>query len=265
MKNLIKKIDQNQSKIKSFGKLDIKILNKINYKLRLDWNYYSNKMEGGTLTRAETQSVMVQVIDVKGKSLKDLLEMTGHDKVITEILSIVKGEGKRISESRIKEIHKAIIHEPDSEIAKQIGIWKTVPNEIINYKGGKYSFLPPEEVTEEIHKLLNEVNADLDKFYNNKLKKHPIEMASKFHIDFLNIHPFYDGNGRVARILSNIILISCGFPPVIIKEEHKKIYYQLLAEIDCYGADVDLLHKFFAERMAETQELIIEVVTEKTK
>ena len=264
MKNLINIIEQNQKTIESYGKLDSKVLNKINYKIRLDWNYYSNRMEGNTLTQEETMSVMVQVLDVRGKSLKDVLEMSGHDKIISDILNIVKGKQKRISEKQIKEIHKAIMYEPNIEKAKQIGVWKKYANEIINYKGEKYSFVKPNEVAETIHKLLNKTNAELDKFYNNKKdNKHPLEIATNFHIEFLNIHPFYDGNGRTSRILTNIILLSCGYSPIIIKEENKNNYYQLLAEIHTYGADEKLLGKFFAERIIETQQLIIETI-EKT-
>lgn len=263
MEELINKIEQNQKTIDSYGKLNIKVLNKINYKLRLDWNYYSNKMEGGTLTKAETMSVMVQVLDVKGKPLKDVLEMSGHDKIVSEILNIVKGKGNRISEKRIKEIHSAIMHEPNPEKAKQIGIWKTVSNEIINYKGEKYTFVEPSEVADEMHSLLNKTNAEIDKFLSiKKQTKTPLEIATDFHLGFLSIHPFYDGNGRTARILTNIILLSCGLPAIIIKEENKKIYYQLLTEIQSYGADKELLQKYFADRLIETQELIIEIFNE---
>lgn len=256
MKNLINKIEQNQKTIESYGKIDLAVLNKINYKLRLDWNYYSNRMEGGTLTRAETRSVMVQNINVKGKPFKDVAEMQGHDNVVLDVLKIVKGE-LRISEKRIKEIHKAIMFESDTEKAKQIGVWKTEANEIINYRSEKVDFAVPSEVAEEIHTLLNKTNAELDKYFTGKSKKHVIEIATEFHINFLTIHPFYDGNGRVARILTNLILISCSYPVIIIKEKEKKSYYNLLADIQCYGGNKDLLEDFFSERLIESQQLVI--------
>ncbi|MGB1316484.1 MAG: hypothetical protein ACPG4Y_10715, partial [Chitinophagales bacterium] len=85
-------LEQNRFLIESYGKLELDVLNKINYKFRLDWNYYSNKMEGGTLTKAETRSVMVQNIDIKGKPFKDVAEMQGHDSVVLDVLKIGKGE-----------------------------------------------------------------------------------------------------------------------------------------------------------------------------
>ncbi len=255
-KELLKIIEENQLKIAEYGKFDDEILKKINYKLRLDWNYYSNRMEGGTLTKAETRSVMVGNIDVKGKPFKDVAEMTGHDKIILEVLKMSKGE-LRISEKRIKDIHKAIMHEEDPEKANQIGQWKKDPNEIIGYKNEKISFTQPGDVANEVHVMLNKTNAELDKIFTDKDALHPVELASQFHIDYVSIHPFYDGNGRTSRILTNILLMSCGYPTIIIKDEHKQAYYKLLGDIQAYGGKADLFYSFIAERVIESQQLIL--------
>ena len=112
--------------------------------------------------------------------------MTGHNKVVLDVLKMSKGE-IRISEKRMYEIHKAIMHEDDPEIIKQIGKWKTIPNEIINYKNEKNVFTPTSEVAEEVHKLLDRTNAQLDKYFAKKESKHPLEIAAQFHIDYINI------------------------------------------------------------------------------
>jgi Fic family protein len=109
---IIEEIEALKQQIDSHGKFPEGVLKKINYKFRLDWNYYSNRMEGGTLTRDETRSVMVGNVSVEGKPLKDVLEMNGHDEVVREILRMGTGK-KRLSEKRIKEVHKAIIKEED--------------------------------------------------------------------------------------------------------------------------------------------------------
>lgn len=259
IKDILALVDENQKKIAAYGKFNDEILKKINYKLRLDWNYYSNRMEGGTLTKAETRSVMVGNIDVKGKPFKDVAEMTGHDKIILEVLKMSKGE-LRIAEKRIKEIHKAIMYEEDAEKAAQIGQWKKNPNEIIGYKNEKISFTQPGDVAEEIHKLLDNINAELDKFYAVKPSIHPVELAAQFHIDYVSIHPFYDGNGRTSRILTNILLMACGYPTIVIKDEHKQAYYKLLGDIQAYGGKADLFYAFIAERVIDTQQLILDAL-----
>jgi Fic family protein len=257
--DILQNIEENQERISSYDKFDDAILKKINYKLRLDWNYYSNRMEGGTLTKAETRSVMVGNIDVKGKPFKDVAEMTGHDKIVLEVLKMSKGE-LSISEKRIKEIHKAIMYEEDAEKAFQIGKWKSEPNEIINYKGEKISFTQPSEVGVELHKLIGCANAELDKYYAGKKSKHPVEIAAQFHIDFVSVHPFYDGNGRTTRVLTNILLMACGYPTIIIKDEYKKAYYKLLGDIQAYGGNTDLFYEFIAERVLDTQQLILDAI-----
>lgn len=250
-------IEKLKAAIEGFGNFDPQVQKKINYKLRLDWNYYSNRMEGGTLTRGETRSVMVGNIDVKGKPLRDVMEMNQHDKVVLNVLKIGKGE-QQLSEKRVRELHKAILTEDDPDKQHMVGEWKPYPNEIINYKGEKFSFAQPEEVPDRIHRLLDNTKAELEKYFKGKSEKHALEIAATFHLEFLTIHPFYDGNGRLARILTNLILISCGYPPFIIKE--KKAYYQYLADIQCYGGKEDLLYSFLADRLIDSQQMVLDAL-----
>ncbi len=258
-KEKIKEVDSLQKKINAQGTLSTPLKKKIDYKFRLDWNYYSNRMEGGTLTQAETRSVMVGNIEIEGKPFKDVMEMNGHNKAVVEILKIGKGE-LRIAEKRIKDIHKLIMYEENAEKASEVGKWKTQANEIIGYKDEKISFTPPAEVADAIHALLNSTNTQLDAFFEKRDSQHPVEIAAKFHIDYVTIHPFYDGNGRTARILTNLLLISCGFPPIIIKDEHKNSYYQLLGDIQAYGGNPELFYSFIAERLIDSQQLVLNAI-----
>lgn len=62
------------------------------------------------------------------------------------------------------------------------------------------------------------------------LALHPIELAALAHWKLVYIHPFYDGNGRTARLLMNLILMRAGFPPAIVRKEDRCIYYESLKE-----------------------------------
>lgn len=259
LQKMIDRANELKEQIDSFGKFDPELLKKINYKFRLDWNYYSNHMEGGTLTKEETRSVMVGNIEVHGKPIKDVMEMNGHNEVVLQILDIGLGNN-RISEKRMREIHASIMYEENSSKKKLIGNWKKESNHIINYKGEKIEFTSPRDVAAEIHDLLNNLNAELDKFHAGKSKIHPIVLASQFHVDFVSIHPFYDGNGRMARILTNLILIGCGYPPIIIKENVKENYYRILADIQVYGGDRELFEKFIITGVVDSQLLILNVL-----
>ncbi len=253
-------VDNLQQKINAHGELSAEVKKKINYKFRLDWNYYSNSMEGNTLTMDETRSVMVGNLTVGGKPIKDVLEIKGHDEVIADILKIGKGE-LRLSEKRIKEIHKGIMYEEDKEKEKKIGIWKSDPNYVINYKGEKFEFVAPADVQERMHELLNKTNAAIDAIQQNKSNEpYPLDVALQFHLDYLTIHPFYDGNGRTARILTNLILISFGFAPFWIKTNEKSIYYQYMADIQAYGGNTDLFFDWAANMIIRSQQLVLDAI-----
>lgn len=258
--NVKTKIDSIKSQVAAFGELTTEQKKKINYKFRLEWNYNSNSMEGNTLTIEETRSVMVGNLTVNDKPLKDIFEMQGHDKVITEILKIGKGE-LRLSEKRIKEIHSGIMHEENPEFKNKIGQWKEQPNEIINSKGEKYLFVAPEEVPNRIHKLLDKTNASIDAIKANKKNApHPIDVAMEFHLEYLDIHPFYDGNGRTARILTNLILISLGYNPFWINEKDRTIYYNYISDIQGYGGSKELFFEYCAGLIERSEQLVLNAI-----
>lgn len=250
-------VDSLRQKIEAYGPLSQEILNRIEYRFRLECNYYSNRQEGGTLTRAETKSVMVEVITVTNKPGRDIVEMLGHDKVMKEILRIGKGE-LSISERRIKEIHRSIIALPDEETP---GEWKKNHNVIRNYKLEDFEFLEPDKVPQAIHELLNWLNASLDKILQkNKKAIHPVMLAFEFHHRFLTIHPFFDGNGRTARLLSNLILTSNGYPPFYVTDIEKDTYNKLLADIQVYGGDPESFIGFMCDLLCRSLELTLAVI-----
>ncbi len=262
LQDKLEKVDQLQAQINAHGPLSSELKKKINYKFRLDWNHYSNAMEGGTLTMEETRSVMIGNITVQGKPLRDVLEMKGHDEIVLEILAMGEGQ-KRLSEKRIKDVHRAIMHEEDEDKKRLIGRWKEDGNHVINYRNEKIHFTPPAEVAERIHQLLNQTNAELDALENKKSKNnalHPALIAFKFHLEYVSIHPFYDGNGRTARILANLLLISRGFPPVIIRTAEKDVYYRYLADIQAYGGEPDLFYGYMADLLMRSQQLILDAI-----
>lgn len=255
-----KRADLLQQKISAHGELSADVKKKINYKFRLDWNYYSNSMEGNTLTMDETRSVMVGNLTVGGKPIKDVLEMKGHDEVIMEILKIGKGE-MRLSEQRIKEIHRGIMHEEDESKRPKIGVWKTEPNYIYNYKNERFDFVQPAEVPERMHELLNKTNAAIDAISANKKDApYPLDVALQFHLEYVVIHPFYDGNGRTARILTNLLLISFGYPPFWVKTNERSIYNQYIGDIQGYGGNPDLFYEFATTMILRSQQLVLDAI-----
>ncbi len=259
LNNNLEIIEKLNKQINEYGILNNDVKKQINYRFRLDWNYNSNAIEGGTLTPQETRTVMIGNINIGNKSIRDVFEMKGHDDVITEILEIGKGN-KKISEKRIKEIHKLIIKDDDKENFHLIGEWKKYGNHIINYQNEKHSFAAPNEVAEKIHNLIDVTNSQIDSLKTKNPKNNPVIIALKFHLEFVNIHPFYDGNGRMSRILSNLILISLGYPPYIVAKKDKDRYNKLIGDIQCYGGKEDLFFEFLTELIINSQKIVIQAI-----
>lgn len=235
--NLNETINELKSEIDSLRPLDKETENRIQQKFRLDWNYHSNNIEGNSLTFGETKSFLLHGITADGKPLKDHLDIKGHNEVLLLLQDVIKDE-RPLTENFIREIHQTILHEPYEKVAEtsegikttrriNIGKYKTQPNHVKTQTGEMFYFASPEETPAKMNDLMN--------WYKNSIGKkslHPAELAALFHYKFIRIHPFDDGNGRLARILMNLTLMKFGFPPVIIKTQKKDEYYRALQQAD---------------------------------
>lgn len=233
----IETINALKAEIDSYKPIDKSIEDKIFQKLKLDWNYNSNAIEGNKLNYGETVAFLMHGITAKGKTLKDHLDIKGHNEAIGFLLSLVK-EDRAISEADIRALHKMILIEEyevdavteDGQPTKKkikLGTYKTSTNSVKTRTGEMHYYASVEETPA--------LMADLMNWYNkNKLNTaiHPIVLASLFHFKFVAIHPFDDGNGRLARILMNLILLRNDYPVVVVKNEDKANYYGVLAQAD---------------------------------
>ncbi len=213
------------------------IEDKVMQKLRLEWNYHSNAIEGNRLNYGETVAFLMTGITAKGKSLKDHLDIRGHNEAILFLLSIVKDE-RDFTESDIRALHEMILVEPYDSPARTaeglptkkritLGEYKTQSNHVKTVTGETHFYASPEETSAKMQELM-----DWYKEANQNKEIHPLILAALFHYKFVAIHPFDDGNGRLSRILMNLILMRNGYPPVVIKMEDRQNYYALLSQAD---------------------------------
>ena len=247
----IKSIDEQKQLIDSNRPFSSELENKIFQKLKLDWNYNSNAIEGNQLSYGETIAFLNFGLTAKGKPFKDHLDIKGHNEAIGFMLQLIK-EDRPLSESDIKDLHKIILVEPyfsktispqgiEFEKEIKIGQYKTSPNHVKTVSGDIHYYTNPEEVAFEMNNLLE--------WYRNAEEEnlHPAIISAIFHHKFTSIHPFDDGNGRLARILSNFILLKHQYPVIVIKNKDKQQYYAALNIAD-NGIYEDLI-KLFAENI----------------
>lgn len=142
----------------------------------------------------------------------------------------VVNENRPLTISLIKELHSLVTqHQDYAEGRDQLGNklqielirekFKERENNPTREDGTVVLYCPPEQVDSEMDNLVN--------IYNDLVLKrvHPIVSATWFHHAFTTIHPFQDGNGRVARLLASLILIKNGFFPFTVLREEAKVKY----------------------------------------
>ena len=233
---------------------------KIMQKFRLDWNYHSNHLEGNSLTFGETRMLILHGITAQGKPLKDHFEITGHNEAIKWVEEIVKGEFP-LTENFIRQLHLLLLKEPyqvdaitsdgqPTRITIEVGKYKSRPNHVKTKTGEIFYFATPEETPAKMNDLLTWYLQEVDGADVN-----PIFLAAEFHYRFIKIHPFGDGNGRMARVLMNFILMKFGFPPVIVKTEDKENYFSALRQAD--GGLIENFIEYIAKNLVRSLEIMI--------
>lgn len=192
------------------------------------WTHTSTALEGNTLTLGDTHFVLQEGLTISGKPVKDHQEVIGHARAI-ELLYRCLNEP--LSESIVFELHEAIQTERVTDIYKPYGAWKVEPNGThMVAADGRQVFIEyamPASVPVLMSEIIDFVNAiDGNNIFEGTAHKY----YSKIHMGIVHIHPFWDGNGRIARLLANIPLLKAGLPPLTIPSEQRRSYIQLLAD-----------------------------------
>lgn len=243
-----------------FRPLSPEIEKRLMQKFRLDWNYNSSHIEGNQLTYGETKALILFGQTAQAKPLKDHLEMAGHDEAVKEIEEVVKQE-RPLTESFIRELHTLILKEPYNRPAQTeegiatvrriaVGEYKSSPNHVLTKTGEIFYFASPEETPAKMEELIKWYNENL-----NNEELHPVLFATEFHYRFIRIHPFDDGNGRMARLLMNLILMQKGYPPAIIKADDKEEYYNALQQAD--AGQIEYFFNYLCIQEIRSLELMI--------
>lgn len=211
---------------------------KLEKKFRLEFNYNSNHLEGNTLTYGETELLLLFDQTKGNHELRELEEMKAHDVALMMIKSEAAEKDKPLTEKFIKDLNQTILVRnfwkdavtQDGQSTRreiQVGEYKKYPNSVIQSNGEIFEYASPQETPM--------LMGDLVKWYNEEADKKEfstVELAAILHYRYIRIHPFDDGNGRVARLLVNYVLYKNDLPPIIIKTAEKKEYLRALQQAD---------------------------------
>ena len=228
-------------------------------KVRLEFNYNSNHIEGNTLTYGETQLLLLFDETHGSHPMRDYEEMKAHDVAFQKIKEWAADTETPLTEQDIKNLNQIILVQPfwkdaitpDGQPTRRqitVGNYKTQPNSVLLSNGELFEYTAPQEVPIQMQELM-------EWYRDEQSGLHPVTLAAIFHYKFVCIHPFDDGNGRVSRLLMNYVLLVHKLPPVVIKSSDKQNYLHALRLADTEQYE-DLI-RYIAEQVVSSLEMAI--------
>jgi Fic family protein len=205
------------------GALSSEVLGRLRKYFRIKNIYHSNAIEGNSLDVGETRLVVEQGLTLTGKPLKDQAEARNLSHALDFLEELAKAPDRPITTADVRQIHEFVLRGIDDVNA---GRYRSVPVEI---SGSKYKPTAPESLPAEMEAFgewLQKSSIPDTLFGNGEA----ILAAAAAHTWFVMIHPFVDGNGRVGRLLMNLILMRYGYPIAVIAREDRLRYYDALEE-----------------------------------
>jgi Fic family protein len=182
------------------------------------------------LTLGDTHFLLEEGLTFAGKPIREHQEVIGHASAITLIYRALSAV---VTEETLFELHRAVQAEVIHDVYRPCGAWKVEPNSTYTIDANDQSvyleYSHPRDVPELMGEVIQRLNAA-------EAKPLTFENAPSWyatiHAAVVHIHPFWDGNGRIARLIANLPLLQSGLPPVVIPKERRREYIQLLTEYE---------------------------------
>lgn len=204
----------------------------------IDFNYNSNHIEGNTLTYGQTEILLLFGKIVGEAEVRDVHEMTASNVGLKMMKEEAVLKETPLTQHFIRTLHKVLLREDytiyhtlpggvQTSYVIHAGQYKTRPNSVITRYGDRFEYASPEETPA--------LMADLVDWYNEAERSGkftPIELAAIFHYRYIRIHPFEDGNGRIARLMVNYILSRHDYPMIVVRSRKKGEYLEALHNAD---------------------------------
>ena len=211
---------------------------KLSRRFTIDFNYNSNHIEGNTLTYGQTEILLLLGKVIGEANVKDVQDMTASNVTLRMMTEEALVKTTPLTQNFIRTLHQTLLRE-DYTVYRNLpggvqtsytihaGQYKTRPNSVITRYGDRFEYASPEETPALMTDLINWYNSE-----EEAGKLSPIELAALFHYRYIRIHPFEDGNGRIARLMVNYILSRHGLPMIVVRSRKKRDYLEALHQAD---------------------------------
>lgn len=198
---------------KSFQKRDPLTKKETLHNFAIEFAFNTTSIEGNTITLKEAARLLTENLTPKNREMREIYDVQNTERVL---LSIIEKQEK-LSNELIITIHDELMRSIDNRTGYR--------TEDVRVLHSHFDASPAQYVKTDMSLLLKWLE-------ENKGKLHPLVLGSIFHHRFEKIHPFFDGNGRTGRMCLNAILLSSGYPPVIIRKKNRAAYLNALGEAD---------------------------------
>lgn len=268
MQEIIEKIQELEAQWKALQPMQAEFQKKFDQKMRLEFNYNSNHIEGNTLTYGETKLLLI-FDDTKGNhTYREYEEMKAHDVAYQLIRAWVKEPERPLTEQQIKNLNEIILVRPfwkeaitpDGQPTRRqikIGDYKEFPNSVRLQNGEIFEYASPTDTPIRMGELVQWYKTE-----SEKGEKHPVDLAALLHYEFVRIHPFDDGNGRLSRLLMNYVLLKNDLPPIVVKSADKRNYLAALHSADT--GDLATFVEYIANQLVWSLEIGIKAAQGKS-
>lgn len=192
------------------------------------WTFGSTSLEGNTLTLGETVKVLELGLTINGKPLKDHEEAYGHAKAVDLILELIQKD--KIEAQDLFDLHRCVMQKSAIDSLRPVGNWKRDFNGTTGVAGGKPVYMEYASPSDTPRLMARWIKAFNRKLLSAATRAKAINVYAWAHLSFVRIHPFFDGNGRIARLIANLPLLKCGHPPLLISLSRRAEY------VDCLWA-----------------------------
>jgi len=266
--NKISYIDSFKGKWLAIEKEENKYLRELRKIATIESIGSSTRIEGAALTNKEVATLLNDLQINKLKS-RDEQEVIGYYEVLELILNHYKGLD--LTEGNIFHLHSRLLKYSGKDQSHR-GTYKQLSNKVVaNYPGGEqrviFNTTEPYLVRKEMEELLNWVNNQL-----TKRLIHPLIVVGTFVYEFLSIHPFQDGNGRLSRLLTTLLLLQEDYPFIQYVsfenqvEQNKKKYYQVLMDAQQHrGTEKEVINEWMLFFLGSLEILISKLEEKYTK
>jgi Fic family protein len=246
MDQLLTSIRLKKEQLDALRPLVAKALGPLEHYYDIELTYTSNAIEGNTLSPVETTLVIEQGITISGKPLKDHLEALDHYDAIRYVRELARHDTP-LTESDVRNLHRLVMQRSAPEIAGQ---YADLPR-YVRTETGRHTFPSPAEIPAFM--------ADFAKWLGPA--PDTPDTAFEAHLRLVGIHPFNDGNGRMARLLMNLVLIRGGYPPIAVRPEDRVDYIHSLQQ-EQTGQGAESFYALLYRRLDATLEEYLSALQE---